>query len=109
MNSDPAQAAAQTVAGDANKYSTSPLRWPVAWRREWDGDVSDTDHWLYTEDESDTRDGHHWQALYLSAPTPEEVMQAVIAIEAAWQERFPPPLPQDQQADSLASNQEPTS
>ena len=35
---------------------------PVAWRREWDGDVSDIGNMLY-EDER-PNDNHEWEALY---------------------------------------------
>ena len=48
-------------------------RQPVAWRREFDGDVSDQGHWLYTEDEADTQDGYSWQPLFLQPPTEEEL------------------------------------
>jgi hypothetical protein len=49
------------------------LKQPVAWRREWDGDVSDEGHWLYTEDEADTKDGHTWQPLFLDPPSEADI------------------------------------
>lgn len=59
---------------DANGVGeSSPLKQPVAWRREWDGDVSDEGHWLYTDDEQETKDGHQWQSLFLQPPTDEEI------------------------------------
>lgn len=39
---------------------------PVVWRREWEGDVSDLDSWLYIEDEAD-KDELPWQSLYPAA------------------------------------------
>lgn len=32
----------------------------VAWRREWDGDESDANSFIYAEDEADTHDGCDW-------------------------------------------------
>ena len=49
------------------------LKQPVAWRREWDGDESDAGHWLYTEDDADTKDGKPWQPLFLQPPTEAEI------------------------------------
>lgn len=37
---------------------------PVAWMREWDGDVSDLGNMIFTSDESDTHDGLAWTPLY---------------------------------------------
>ena len=50
---------------------------PVAWRREWDGDVSDEGQWLLTDDPADLEDGHEWQPLFTAAPTKEQIERSV--------------------------------
>lgn len=49
----------------------APLQ-PVAWRREWDGDVSDIGNWLYADDEGDTKDGYEWEPLFTAPAAPAQ-------------------------------------
>ena len=42
---------------------------PVAWRREWDGDVSDANMWLYVEDKNERDEPmERWEELFAAAP-----------------------------------------
>lgn len=51
-------------AESAEKRLEEALKKPVAWRREWDGDVSDIGQWVYVEDKSDCDARGPWQPLY---------------------------------------------
>ena len=40
-----------------------PLPEPAAWAREWEGDVSDIGHMIFTNDRNETEDGKQWEPL----------------------------------------------
>lgn len=44
---------------------------PTAWRREWNGDVSDLNHMIYVEDAGDLDDDGVWESLYGYCSIPE--------------------------------------
>ena len=62
-------------ATSATQPTKAPV--PVAWRREWEGDSSDLNHWLYVEDASERDEPvDRWEPLYASEAPPLSAEEA---------------------------------
>ena len=64
-----------------------PEQEPVAWRREYEGDVSDLCQWLYADEYDPKDDSPNWQPLYTNPPHRKPLTDE--EIETIWQNTSP--------------------